>query len=245
MLHDGRWSYELPDGRAEGSNPNLPSGADPHTRPHTYIEMTTKMRQLRETKRPHKEALSNEGAVTGDSKEDGRETGAGSTKAGNKPSESGKPVVNVIPLPPRKPTNHSQSASPAVVHRSVAPDDKSLGGSWATGGHSSNISPSLGENFENQSEQSQEHQDSHSHRVSDDRPKLDKSHSTPAYDMDGDGGQEGLSAPLAPVRVVSPARSPTATPAATQVLIGKSKVYKLYTGMALFLPLPIVFLEKD
>lgn len=240
LLHDGRWSYELPDGHAEGSNPNLPSGADMHTRPHTYIETTSKTRLFRETRRTQKKGVSNEMTVTAEGKEDGREPGAGSTfnQSGIKPlstSESEKPVINIIPLPPRKPTNHSQSASPAVTHRSVASEDKSSGGSWATGGHSSNIPQSPGEHFEKLSEQSQEHQDSRSHKVCEDRPKLDKSHSTPAYDMDGDVGQEGLSAPLAPVKAVSPTRSPTTAQVGTQVMLGKSKVCKFYTSKKCFI----------
>lgn len=232
-----RWSRGPRSGLAEGSNPDIlrsPSGADtrPIRRPHTYIGTETKTRLSREGKRPFKEGLLKEMVVTEDDREDGREPGAGSTisQSGVKPlsgPELGKPVRNVIPLPPRKPTNHSQSASPAVAHRPVASEDKSTGGSWGAGGHSSNTPQSPAEHSEKASGQSQEHsQEGRPRRVSEDRPKLDKSHSTPAYDMNGDVGQEGLSAPLAPVKPTSPARSPACTPSGTQVMLGESEVDK-------------------
>ena len=172
-------------------------------------------------------------AVTEDDREDGREPGASSapSQSGVKPQsgpEAGKAVVNAIPLPPRKPTNHSQSVSPAVDHRSVFSEDKGAGGSWGTSGHSSNTLQSPAEH----SGHSQEHGlEGRPRRVSEDRPKLDKSHSTPAYDMDGDVGQEGLSAPLAPVKAVSPSRlHAAAAPAATQVMLGESKVKKHFSS---------------
>lgn len=216
------------DGRAEGSNPDLlrsPSGADARPkRPHTYIGTESKTRLSREGKKS-KEGLIRDAKVTEEDGEDDREadTNTAQNQSKVKPSsESGKTVDNIIPLPPRKPTSHSQSASPAVVHRSLASEDKGAGAGWGVVGLSSNTPQSPADH----SEKMELGQEGRTRRVSEDRPKLDKSHSTPAYDMEGDIGQGSLSAPLAPVKPASPSRPSPATSttsASPQVSLGKSE----------------------
>lgn len=225
MLPDVRWGRGPPGSLPEGSNPIVrsPSGAnDRPKRPCTCIGTESKMRPLREGKKHLKEGLMRDTKVTEEDGEDDKEadTSSAHSQSGVKllsSSESGKPVDNVIPLPPRKPTNHSQSASPAVVHRSVASEDKGTGGGWGA----SNTPQSPAEH----SEKMEHGQEGRTRRVSEDRPKLDKSHSTPAYDMEGDIGQGSLSAPLAPVKPASPSRSPATTTASAtaQVSLGKSE----------------------
>lgn len=230
MLPDGWWSREPRSGLAEGSDPDLrsPNGTDGRPRrPHTYMGTESKMRLSREGKKPLKEGLLRNTTVVEEVREDDKEadTSSAHSQSGVKPlsgSEPVKPVDNVLPLPPRKPTNQSQSASPAVVHRSLASEDKGTGAGWNVGGLSSNIPQSPAE----QSENAEHGQEGRTRRVSEDRPKLDKSHSTPAYDMEGDVGQGSLSAPLAPVKPASPSRpSPatTTTSTSTQVSLGKSE----------------------
>lgn len=185
------------------------------------------MRLSKEEKKTLKEGLMRSTKVTEEVKEDESEADISSppSQSGVKPSsgsETNKGVVNVIPLPPRKPTNYIQSASPAVVHRALASEDKGTGGGRSTGSLSSNMPQSPAEHLEKM-----EHgQEGRTRRVSEDRPKLDKSHSTPAYDMEGDIGQGSLSAPLAPVKPSSPSRpspAPPTTSASAQVSLGKSK----------------------
>lgn len=226
-----RWNREPRGGLAEGSNPDLwrsPNGADARPiRPHTYIGAESKTRVSREGKKTLKEGLMRTNKVTEEVREDDSEADINSphSQSGVKllsGSEPNKGVVNVIPLPPRKPTNHIQSVSPAVAHRSLASEDKGAVGVRSAGGLSSNTPQSPAEHLEKM-----EHgQEGRTRRVSEDRPKLDKSHSTPAYDMEGDIGQGSLSAPLAPVKPSSPSRhspAPTTTSASAQVTLGKSK----------------------
>ncbi|KAK7072018.1 Connector enhancer of kinase suppressor of ras [Halocaridina rubra] len=102
-------------------------------------------------------------------------------------------IVNVIPLPPRKPTcpPYSSSTQDQNKHATVISDK-------ATSGKISLISskgqPPLPPASSQDSSRLEKHGSDASveavqklRRSLEERPKLDKSHSTPAYDLDGDG----------------------------------------------------------
>ena len=107
-----------------------------------------------------------------------------------------KRVVNVIPLPPRKPTSHStvagqdQANSAAVSHRGAAGEKGSQGKTpHASKKGEPPVVPPLQIIAMDKTGKPELTSDASGRvrRVSEDRPKLDKSHSTPAYDIEEDG----------------------------------------------------------
>lgn len=211
-----------------------------------------------------KENRIKESIISGSTKEE--EEGKEPNKDKNADTEEGhgdRKVVNIIPLPPRKPTNYTavgSQSSPSVTHRSVLTEEKKVGGrpqgsqgnsaaqptvpdknmslgqkasphtnkaqnvSSSSPKHASasskNTSPSKKNTSPSNKTTSPAHKNtSPSHdltkditgrvrRISDDRPKLDKSHSTPAYDMDGDETQlTGIQTPAR--KIEAPDRSGT------------------------------------
>ncbi|KAG7160275.1 Connector enhancer of kinase suppressor of ras 2-like [Homarus americanus] len=218
---DVRWTRGgrsgLPDGSAP-SDPDLlrgPTGLDHRAaRPHTCIGTEDKVRVVREGKdRNMTEVKEEESNVKDGSKKRTMENaddkngdkGTGdqerASDVGKTENKSEKKVVNIIPLPPRKPTNYgastgNQNASPSLAHRPVVAEENMNGGragsaavlAHAPSSKSSTVTP---EKSANTSQESPQDASGRPRRVSEDRPKLDKSHSTPAYDMDGDGTLPG------------------------------------------------------
>ncbi|XP_042237449.1 serine-rich adhesin for platelets-like isoform X2 [Homarus americanus] len=221
LLQDVRWTRGgrsgLPDGSAP-SDPDLlrgPTGLDHRAaRPHTCIGTEDKVRVVREGKdRNMTEVKEEESNVKDGSKKRTMENaddkngdkGTGdqerASDVGKTENKSEKKVVNIIPLPPRKPTNYgastgNQNASPSLAHRPVVAEENMNGGragsaavlAHAPSSKSSTVTP---EKSANTSQESPQDASGRPRRVSEDRPKLDKSHSTPAYDMDGDGTLPG------------------------------------------------------
>ncbi|KAK8730032.1 hypothetical protein OTU49_008429 [Cherax quadricarinatus] len=224
LLQDVRWNRGGRIGFADGlapSDPDLlrgPGGSDRVTRPHTCIGTENKVRIVREGK----EAMLKEGTEAECTvKEGGRGGGKAIEDADGKSGEKSfdqecvfgenkpeKKVVNIIPLPPRKPTNYgavtaAQNASPSLAHRPLLTEENMSSGragnlALVIHSHSPSLQSSTVSPDKNASSGHESVQDisGRPRRVSEDRPKLDKSHSTPAYDLDGDGTLPGVSPSL-------------------------------------------------
>nr|XP_045594567.1 mucin-5AC-like isoform X3 [Procambarus clarkii] len=237
LLQDVKWIRGGRGGFIEGSDPSDPDllrgsgGSDRVARPHTCIGTENKIRLIRE----RKEAMLKEGGQVECPVKEGGGKSADDTggKNGKRNADqeclSGeekyeKKVVNVIPLPPRKPTNYgaatgSHTSSPSVAHRPLLTEDNTNGrvGSPALVAHAQSPSLQYGtvspDKTINSSRESVQDVSGRPRRVSEDRPKLDKSHSTPAYDLDGDGTLPGVSTSLSSHTERSPAtlKSPHST----------------------------------
>lgn len=205
----GGWSG-FPEGSAP-SNPDLlrgPGGMDHRiARPHTCIGTEDKVRLIKEGK----EAVLKEGTEDDNTVEEEENDEKKSEKIEDNNGEKSfnqdcvmeenrmEKIINIIPLPPRKPTNCSitvsnQSCFPSLAHCPHLAEEKSMNegraGSPAllSPGHPppsqlSTASPNQSTKLNHESSQDPS---GRSRRVSEDRPKLDKSHSTPAYDLNGD-----------------------------------------------------------
>ncbi|XP_064082102.1 uncharacterized protein LOC135198457 isoform X2 [Macrobrachium nipponense] len=125
-----------------------------------------------------------------------------------------KRVVNIIPLPPRKPTSHTivggqdQGSSVTISHRTMK-NEKSSQGSSIPSKSQPPVPLSQLATVDKSSrlcQGSESTTDGHGkvRRVSEDRPKLDKSHSTPAYDMEDEGS----------IPVISPIKTSDKSPPA-------------------------------
>ncbi|XP_066981930.1 serine-rich adhesin for platelets isoform X1 [Macrobrachium rosenbergii] len=126
-----------------------------------------------------------------------------------------KRVVNIIPLPPRKPTSHpavggqDQGSSVTISHHTLKNEKSSQGSSVPTKSHPPSVPLSQLATVDKSSRLCQGPEpttDGHGkvRRVSEDRPKLDKSHSTPAYDMEDEGS----------IPVISPMKTSDKSPPA-------------------------------
>lgn len=190
-MQDIRWNRGGRGGQPEGSDPDLlrgPSNSERRqARPHTCIGTEEKSGLGKDTRR--KPLL--RAGVEKVQEEDGDVDGGGEgeeDKGGGEGEE--KKVVNIIPLPPRKPTNHSSSS-----HRSPQAENKKSGSNFLSPpSHLPPLSPDKGDGS-NQEAVGPEGGVSRQRRVSEDRPKLDKSHSTPAYDMEEEQASTPSSAP--------------------------------------------------
>ncbi|KAK4319979.1 hypothetical protein Pmani_009134 [Petrolisthes manimaculis] len=194
LLQDMRWNREGRGGHPEGSDPDLlrgpPSSERRQARPHTCIGTEDKAGLGKDTRR--KPLL--RAGVEKVQEEDGEVDAGGEGEEDKGGGECGeeKKVVNIIPLPPRKPTNHTSSSS---SHRSPQAENKTSGSNFLSPpSHLPPLSPDKGGGA-NQEAMGPEGGVSRQRRVSEDRPKLDKSHSTPAYDMEEEQAATPSSAP--------------------------------------------------
>ncbi|KAK3875471.1 hypothetical protein Pcinc_019657 [Petrolisthes cinctipes] len=194
LLQDMRWNREGRGGHPEGSDPDLlrgpPSSERRQARPHTCIGTEDKAGLGKDTRR--KPLL--RAGVEKVQEEDGEVDAGGEGEEDKVGGECGgeKKVVNIIPLPPRKPTNHTSSSS---SHRSPQAENKTSGSNFLSPpSHLPPLSPNKGGGA-NQEAVGPEGGVSRQRRVSEDRPKLDKSHSTPAYDMEEEQAATPSSAP--------------------------------------------------
>lgn len=227
LLQDVRWQRggRSPDGPIP-SDPDLRATAGVEqraARPHTCIGTEKKDRMTG----------GSEVAVV---KEEGAEGDVGSIKNGaletfstsearesssqeqSKETGEEKRVVNVIPLPPRKPTG--QGITPTVLEphsqHDHGGDGKAGGGKEAVAGTSQSpgqkAKPAiLSSQLKVPDKTLKAGQElkldisTRQRRVSEDRPKLDKSHSTPAYDMEEENTLQGVASPALTPLEKSPA----------------------------------------
>ncbi|XP_071536525.1 uncharacterized protein cnk isoform X3 [Panulirus ornatus] len=214
LLQDVKWSRSGWKGFPEGSapsNPDLlrgPVGMDHRiARPHTCIGTENKGTLVREDKEAVlKEGTEDDYTVNEEQSDEEKSENIGdkdrvknlNQDCGMEENKMEKKVVNIIPLPPRKPTNcslivSSQGSSPSPAHPPLSTEEKNVSRVRVTPallspGHPpppQSSTASLDQSISLCCESSQD-PSGRSHRISEDRPKLDKSHSTPAYDLNGD-----------------------------------------------------------
>ncbi|XP_063608202.1 uncharacterized protein LOC134782598 isoform X3 [Penaeus indicus] len=229
LLQDVRWHRggRSPDGPIP-SDPDLRATAGVEqraARPHTCIGTEKKDRVTggSEVAVVKEEGAEGDGQTVGSIKNGAMETFStseareSSSQELSKETGEEKRVVNVIPLPPRKPTG--QGITPTVLEphsQHDHGDGKTVGGKEAMAGTSQ--SPGQKAKPANLSSQlkvpdktlkaGQELKldiSTRQRRVSEDRPKLDKSHSTPAYDMEEENTLQGVASPALTPLEKSPA----------------------------------------
>lgn len=229
LLQDVRWQRggRSPDGPIP-SDPDLRATAGVEqraARPHTCIGTEKKDRVTggSEVAVVKEEGAEGDGQTVGSIKNGAleifstSEARESSSQEQSKETGEEKRVVNVIPLPPRKPTG--QGITPTVLEphsQHDHGDSKTVGGKEAMAGTSQ--SPGQKAKPANLSSQlkvpdktlkaGQELKldiSTRQRRVSEDRPKLDKSHSTPAYDMEEENTLQGVASPALTPLEKSPA----------------------------------------
>ncbi|XP_042878042.1 uncharacterized protein LOC122257059 isoform X3 [Penaeus japonicus] len=230
LLQDVRWQRggRSPDGTIP-SDPDLRATAGVEqraARPHTCIGTEKKDRVTGggDVAAVKEEGTEGDGQAAGSSKNGTLETlSCSETREGSSQEQltdaaEEKRVVNVIPLPPRKPTG--QGITPTVLEphsqHDHSGDGKVVGGKEAAAGTS--VSPgqkckpaSLSSQLKVPDKTLKAGQElkldisTRQRRVSEDRPKLDKSHSTPAYDMEEENTLQGVASPALTPLEKSPA----------------------------------------